>query len=450
VRARALYLLHDIAPRDPSLARALRDPVPEVAIAAFRAAVAAGAPPPGASPGLRREAAIALRDARGPRAVAAWLALAGSYRGGDRFLLEALGLGADGKEDAIYAALVARHRDPLAWPAPVADLAWRLHPPAAVDHLAARAAAPRLPLPLRRQALDALAFVRASAAAEAVARLVSTGPEDLRDAARSWLALRAANDWKGYEAARVALDARGAREVAATAEVRRLTEVLLHEKGTPAAREEAALKLAASREGGLALVRLATEQRLAGDLRASVAEVIYRNPDLGVRALASRHFPRPSRTGAAFPSLDQLAAMPGDAARGCPVLASERAGCLRCHRFGAAGQDVGPDLTDIRTKYAKPALLDAVLNPSGAIAFGYEPWLVTLKSGETLTGFLLADGDPLVLKDIAGERRTLPAATIASKSKEALSIMPDNISIGLEPQELVDLVACLIEGPGKR
>ena len=56
--------------------------------------------------------------------------------------LEALGTGATGKEAALYERLrreLGQNDDPTAWPNTFTWIAWRLHVPAAVDDLSARA-----------------------------------------------------------------------------------------------------------------------------------------------------------------------------------------------------------------------------------------------------------------------------------------------------------------------
>jgi putative heme-binding domain-containing protein len=136
-------------------------------------------------------------------------------------------------------------------------------------------------------------------------------------------------------------------------------------------------------------------------------------------------------------------AMKGDAARGKAVFESPAAACASCHRMGDAGRDVGPDLTKIKEKYDRKALLDAILNPSAAILSGYETHLVETRDGDTYTGFLVADGDVLVLKDSLGERVSIAKENVASRRQLELSAMPNNVALGLKPQELVDLVAYL-------
>jgi putative membrane-bound dehydrogenase-like protein len=56
------------------------------------------------SPQVRREAAIALRGNRTPEAVNLWAELAGQHTAGDRWELEALGIAANGNDDACFAA----------------------------------------------------------------------------------------------------------------------------------------------------------------------------------------------------------------------------------------------------------------------------------------------------------------------------------------------------------
>ena len=114
------------------------------------------------------------------------------------------------------------------------------------------------------------------------------------------------------------------------------------------------------------------------------------------------------------------------------------------HSFAGSGGDVGPDLTAVRTKLGREAVLDSILNPSAVIAAGYEPWLIETKDGETYSGFILSAGDTLMLKESSGQRRSLPAPSIVSRQQLKLSLMPDNIAVGMTPQELADVVEFLM------
>ena len=225
-------------------------------------------------------------------------------------------------------------------------------------------------------------------------------------------------------------------------------DALLDAAAPAAKRADAATRLLATAEGGMVVLGLAADGKLPADLKPLVAEQIFRNPDPSVRALASQYFPRTTAAGAPLPPVEKLLAMPGDAKRGRAVFFGQRAACARCHVFGGEGADVGPDLSQIRTKYDKAALLDQVLNPSAAIALGYEPWIVRTKKGETHLGFVLADGaSGVTLKDTSGRKVTILPQQIDRRVKQKLSVMPDNVALGLEPQEIADLLAFLGEGP---
>ncbi len=222
-------------------------------------------------------------------------------------------------------------------------------------------------------------------------------------------------------------------------------------KASMVEREGAAIQLANDPKGALHLIRQASTGVLDEQLTPAIADAIFDNPDLSVRALASEHFTRPGENTATFPPIAELVALDGDARRGQAVFFSEGAQCSSCHtleRGGSArGGEIGPDLTLIREKYGRPELFDAILNPSAGIAFGYDTWLFETTDGILHSGFLLADGADVVLKDTQGVRQVIPADEVENRFKQKLSTMPQGVALGLSTQELVDLVAFLSSEP---
>jgi putative heme-binding domain-containing protein len=168
-----------------------------------------------------------------------------------------------------------------------------------------------------------------------------------------------------------------------------------------------------------------------------VSEVLFKNPDQNVRVLASQFF---SRSGKAL-KVDFAARMAADVTRGKTVYATN---CATCHRHGDTGADIGPDLTQIHQKFDKLTLLDAIVNPSASIVFGYEAYTVTTKNGETYFGFLLSDGPTVVIKDLAGQRHAIKANQIKSREKIDNSLMPEPGAMGLDEQALADLAGYLL------
>ena len=209
IRGRAIFLLYQLGPegrRRAGTPESFTDPA--LRIAAFRAMRRSGIDtlPVAAhlardsDAGVRREVAVSLRDQPEATSLDLMVEIARGFDGVDRSYLEALGIGATGKEPALYERLrrdLAVPADPVAWPETFAWIAWRLHVPAAVHDLAARARSSKLPLPDRRRAMDALAFIDTPAASDAMLKLAGDrGP--LSDLATWWLLNRLSNSWADH------------------------------------------------------------------------------------------------------------------------------------------------------------------------------------------------------------------------------------------------------------
>jgi putative heme-binding domain-containing protein len=209
MRGRAIFLLNQLGPEGRQRAGSPESYAdPALRIAAFRAMRRAGTDilPLAArlardtDPGVRREVALAMRDQPADKTMDILVDVARGFDGQDRSYLEALGTGATGKEPALYDRL---HRepgvpaDPIAWPATFTWLAWRLHVPAAVPDLSARARSSKLSLADRRFAMDTLAFVNDPAASKTMLSLAQSDGA-LREPATLWLLTRMSNDWASH------------------------------------------------------------------------------------------------------------------------------------------------------------------------------------------------------------------------------------------------------------
>jgi putative membrane-bound dehydrogenase-like protein len=209
MRGRAVFLLYQMGPEGQRRAGAPESFAdPAFRIAAYRAMRRAGLDVmPAAArlakdkdPGVRREVAVSLRDQPAAAALPILADIAHGYDGQDRVYLEALGTGATGKEAALYDKLRAEiaSKDPAAWPAPFARIAWRLHVPGAIAELSARAQSGTLPIAERRLAMDTLAFIDDPSASKAMLA-VAGAKSPLRDAATWWLLNRMSNDWADHD-----------------------------------------------------------------------------------------------------------------------------------------------------------------------------------------------------------------------------------------------------------
>lgn len=209
MRGRAIYLLYQLGPEGIQRAGAAESYAdPALRIAAYRAMRRAGLDVlPVASrlardtdPGVRREVAVSLRDQPEDKSLAILVDIARGFDGKDRSYLEALGTGATGKEPALYERVrreLGVKDDPIAWPATFTWMAWRLHVPAAVPDLSARARSSQLSLADRRLALDTLAFIKDPAASKAMLSFAEPN-SPLREPATVWLLNRMSNDWADH------------------------------------------------------------------------------------------------------------------------------------------------------------------------------------------------------------------------------------------------------------
>lgn len=209
MRGRAIYLLYQLGPEGRQRAGSPESYAdPALRIAAYRAMRRANLDvlevasrlARDADPGVRREIALSMRDQPAALALDILVDIARGFDGQDRSYLEALGTGATNKEPAVYEQLrraLGVKDDPLTWSNAFARMAWRLHVPAAVADVSARARSSTLSLADRRLALDTLAFIKDPAASKAMLDLAAPDSA-LREPATLWLLSRFSNDWADY------------------------------------------------------------------------------------------------------------------------------------------------------------------------------------------------------------------------------------------------------------
>src|SRR5687767_1579963 len=84
----------------------------------------------------------------------------------------------------------------------------------------------------------------------------------------------------------------------------------------------------------------------------------------------------------------------GSAAAGRPVYDQL---CAGCHRFGAIGKDVGPDLTTLTSRFKRRDILEAILWPSKIISDQYQSEMLELSDGSIVTGVLVRENASALL-----------------------------------------------------
>lgn len=135
----------------------------------------------------------------------------------------------------------------------------------------------------------------------------------------------------------------------------------------------------------------------------------------------------------------------GNASRGKAIFNDEtRAACAKCHSTDGAAAKAGPDLFAIGDKFPRRELIQAVLEPSAAIAIGYGATTVELNDGTELTGIIKQSTDEYLDLAIAdGKQIRVAANSIKAQRGNTLSLMPDGLHQTLSREEFSDLVEYL-------
>ncbi len=513
LRARALWLLSRLDPREATAA--LVDQDPNLRIVALRAIRqlypelvldACAKLANDASPHVRREAALALRFDDSPQANEVWATLAQNLEPGDRWGLEALGIGADLHWDARWAAFEdldspAASYHHLSWRARDSKAGWRT-----ANYLEGAEAKPDSAKHLRK-----LHFISREQQDEAYRRIFLTGPpeaalfaagklgpetiraldggsahldqllEPIRGKAE-FVELAASLNLTGFgqelvefivanpdtneavTAAKLLLKDRGpAQAVLRSDDLTRIAPLAaaigktgdrnatggwligeLKRNETPLETKRALVNgLLLSSQGARDLLTLASKGELEEPLKLAAAIGLARNADPRIREEAAKILPVPKVPGAEnLPPLAQLLAMKGDPSRG--EIGFAKAACMTCHQVNGQYIDFGPDLTEIGNKLSKEAMLEAILYPNAAISHGFHGIVLTKKSGETFSGYLTGETDAEVtLRLPGGISQVFPVKDIASRKVMDQSLMPPGLAGALTHQELADLVAYL-------
>ena len=455
IQARAVWLMAQLGQKGAAATEQLLDNSNEqLRAVAYRALVEVGgdrlpyakkmATDPSAF--VRREVLVSLQKLPFAQTKDILPELVKRYDGEDRWYLETIGFCLQGKESTAYPLIkkmLAENTAPGHWNKQMTALAWRLHPPESINDLLVRAKDTLLPIKERQQAMTAIAFINTRAAALAMLELSQLKETAIQENAAYWLSFRQSNDWYALlDWRKLNINTAYERKLA---QMKVKRQIILDEDQSPDERKYNTQQMAADSVGGQLLIGLAAENKLPKQLLPFVEEKIFNNPDPSVRVQAGNYFKRPgSGKLYAIPAISKLPANP---LKGQTVFAAR---CASCHQFNGEGKSIGPELTAIGKKFGKDELLDAIVNPSAAIVFGYEPWLVNMKDGESVFGLLQSENkQAIVVKDITGRQHTISVDKIASKKKQAQSLMPDPENNGLTEQNLADIAAYLLAGVKK-
>ncbi len=127
--------------------------------------------------------------------------------------------------------------------------------------------------------------------------------------------------------------------------------------------------------------------------------------------------------------------------------------CASCHTMQGEGGAIGPDLTQLGTRFSARDMLMAIIEPNEVISDQYGSKVFALKDGSSIMGRLISETEeaysvsqnpyaPQVLREI-------PKKDVSNVLESKVSIMPPGSLNVLNPDELKDLMAYLMAGGNK-
>jgi putative heme-binding domain-containing protein len=145
-------------------------------------------------------------------------------------------------------------------------------------------------------------------------------------------------------------------------------------------------------------------------------------------------------------SVDRGSIVPGDAARGETLYA--RQNCARCHRVGAAGSRVAPDLSDVGAVRSAASLTRSLTDPDSQMFPINRPVRIVTRDGTVINGRRLNE-DTYTVQIIDDRERLMSfvKSDLREMTVQTSSPMPSFRSLG--ERDLADLVAYLLSLKGR-
>lgn len=122
--------------------------------------------------------------------------------------------------------------------------------------------------------------------------------------------------------------------------------------------------------------------------------------------------------------------------------------CAGCHRFDGLGGSLGPDLTNLGSRFSVRDVLESLVEPSKVVSDQYQSSILVTTDGKRyLCRVLSSEGDMLVVAHDPDD----PTATLTLNRSDVLvlepskdSLMPANLLDRLNRDEVLDLIAYLL------
>lgn len=124
--------------------------------------------------------------------------------------------------------------------------------------------------------------------------------------------------------------------------------------------------------------------------------------------------------------------------------------CSSCHLMRGEGGSIGPDLTQLGTRFSTKDMLEAIIDPNKAVSDQYAATVFTMKDGSSILGRLTNEDENTYFisqNPFAPEViREIPKKDVLNTKYSYISVMYPGLINRLNEDELRDLIAYLMAG----
>jgi len=186
------------------------------------------------------------------------------------------------------------------------------------------------------------------------------------------------------------------------------------------------------------LFALLEEDKIPEDHKTTAVLRLMNSNNASIREQAPAYL---DNSGASDSDLASLLEKTGDPIHGKKAFATY---CAVCHKIGEIGFDFGPGLADIGNKLSRESMYSSIIYPSAGINFGYEGFIVRLKDGSEVSGYILSrTEDAISIKIMGATVKDISFSEIETIEAMENSLMTEGLHQVMKEQELVNVVSYL-------
>ena len=187
------------------------------------------------------------------------------------------------------------------------------------------------------------------------------------------------------------------------------------------------------------LLAMLQNDQVPDPLVATAANTLLRAYKGSVRKIAAQYLEGDASED--MPDKETILAMEGSVSNGKMVFEKL---CSTCHQVNGVGVSFGPDLSEIGDKLSKDGFYAAIVYPDAGINFGYEGYVVNMKDGSRIVGYITSKTEnEMQIRQMGGMSTILARADVASMEQLENSLMTSGLYRAMSDKEFADLISYL-------